>query len=84
MNMVKSVSKKVNEIELAHKKYGSNVNLKKRMTLTNFDDLVDSEWDGASRASQLNVIPETVNENNDKVAKKPVKHLRQKTEENIN
>ena len=61
---IRTVSKIANKLELAHKKYGSNVKLEKRMTLTNFDDIIDSEWDknSGSRKSQLNVIPESAGE----------------------
>lgn len=84
ISKVKDVERKVNKLELAHKKYGSNVNLKKKMTLTNFDDIVDQQWDfgGAeSRGSQLNVIPESKGETVEKPSKKTQKLNKLRTEQ---
>lgn len=40
---LKSVEKIVNKLEKASSKYGANVNLKRKMTLTNFDELRDDD-----------------------------------------
>ena len=61
---LKSMTKMVTKLEKTSKKYGSNVNLSRRMTLTNFDELINQQEGGktppakGTRASNLTMIPE--------------------------
>ena len=45
-------------MENAYSKYGSNRDLKRKMTLTNFDEFVDDALIKSQRSSKLDVIPE--------------------------
>ena len=60
---LKTVTKQVNKLEKARMKYGSNVSLTRKMTLTNFDEIVSVGSRNSSksrrRPSNLNVIKES-------------------------
>lgn len=58
INKLKTVTKQVNKLESARKKYGSNVSLKRKMTLTDFDDIV-SDMKSRDGKNQLNAIEES-------------------------
>ena len=58
LKKLKTVTKQVNKLEHAYSKHGSNIDLKRKMTLTNFDDFVDDALIRSQRSSKLDVIPE--------------------------
>ena len=60
IEQLKKNERKVNKLEVAKRKYGSNTSLKRKMTLTNFDEFTEYDTsEGGSpnrRISSLEVI----------------------------
>ena len=61
MDQYKNVASELNKIKKMHKKYGSNLSLSRRMTITNFDSEIDKA--SAKHEGQLNAIPEDKDDN---------------------